>query len=183
MKHRRVAAVVACVASAVAVLVAAAADVKVTPLVSDGRVSARFTASDYWTPSLREQLQTGTLVTFTYIAELRRPATLWPDAVLARTSIAAAAKLDTLIGVYTVTRQRDRQIVRADRYREETEVRDWLTIVDQIQFDPESPLKINSEYYVYVQLVITPPRDVSLWAFLPGGGHDASGRADFTFIR
>src|SRR5678815_4002645 len=148
MKHGRLAAVVACVASAVAVL-AAEAGIKVTPHVFEGSVRASFTATDHWTARVREQLQTGTLVTFTYMAELRRPATLWPDAVLARTTIAAAAKLDTLIGGYTVTRQRDRQIVLAERVREETDARDWLTIVDQIQFDPESPLKINSEYYVY----------------------------------
>jgi hypothetical protein len=124
-------------------------------------------------------------VTFDYVAELRRPATLWPDAVLARTSVTAAAKLDTLIGGYTVSRQREGKIVRAERVSQETEVRDWLTIVEQIQFDPDSPLKINNEYYVYVQLVISPRRDVSLWAFLPlpGGGHDGLGRADFTFIR
>jgi len=182
MTHRRVAAVVACVMSAVAVL-AAAADVKVTPRVFDGRVLASFTASEHWTANLREQLKTGTPVTFDYVAQLRRPATLWPDDVLARTSITAAAKLDTLIGGYTVSRQRNGQMVRAERVSQETEVRDWLTIVDQIQFDPESPLKINAEYYVYVELVITPRRDVSLFAFLPGGGHDGSGRADFTFIR
>ena len=124
MTHRRVAAVVACVASAVVVL-AAAADVKVTPRVFEGRVSASFNASEHWTASLREQLQSGQLVTFDYMAQLRRPATLWPDAVLARTSIAVAAKLDTLIGGYQVTRQRNGQIVRAERVSQETEVRDW----------------------------------------------------------
>lgn len=182
MTRRRVAATVACVLSAVAVLVAAA-DVKVTPLVTDGRVVARFTASDHWTAAVRDQLQTGNIVTFDYTAELRRSATLWPDAVLARTSIAAAAKLDTLIGGYTVTRQRNGQMFKFDKVKEETEVRDWLTVIDQIQFDPQSPLKVNTEYYVYVELVITPRRDVSLLAILPGGGHDGSGRAEFTFIR
>jgi len=181
MTHRRVAAVVACVVSAVAVL-AAAADVKVTPVVNKGNVFASFNASEHWTANLREQLQTGQLVTFDYQAELHRPSTFWPDAVLARTSIAAAAKFDTLIGGYTVTRQRDGRVVRAERVSQDNEVRDWLTIVDQIQFEPESPLKVNNEYYVYVRLVITPRRDVSLFAFLPGGGHDGSGRADFTFI-
>ena len=181
MSHRRVAAVVACVVSAVAVL-AAAADVKVTPVVIKGNVFASFNASEHWTANLREQLQTGQLVTFDYQAELRRSSTLWPDTVLARTSIAAAAKFDTLIGGYTVTRQRNGRVVRAERVSQDTEVRDWLTIVDQIQLDPESPLKINNEYYVLVQLDITPRRDVSLLAFLPGGGHDGSGRAEFTFI-
>jgi hypothetical protein len=127
MIHRRVAAVVACVASAVAVLAAAAADIKVNYIVAEGRVGARFTASDHWTPNLREQLQTGSTVTFDYVAELRRPATLWPDAVLARTSVTAAAKLDTLIGGYTVSRQRDGRIVRVERVSQEAEVRDWLT--------------------------------------------------------
>ena len=83
MTHRRLAAVVACVVSAVAVL-AAAADVKVTPVVSKGNVFASFNASEHWTANLREQLQTGQLVTFDYQAELRRPSTLWPDAVLLR---------------------------------------------------------------------------------------------------
>ena len=155
-----------------------------TPVVSNGNVLASFNASEHWTANLREQLQTGQLVTFDYQAELRRPATLWPDQVLARTSIAAAAKLDTLIGGYTVSRQRDGRMVRKEKVSQETEVRDWLTVVDGIQFEPDSPLKINNEYYVLVQLDITPRRDVSLLAFLvPGGGHDGSGRADFTFIR
>jgi len=182
MTRRRVAAIAACVVSAVAVL-AAAADVKVTAIPSEGRVLARFSAPDHWTAALREQLQTGTPVTFNYVAKLVRPAALLPDSVLARTNIVAAAKLDTLIGGYTVSRQRDGTIVRVERVTQEAEVRDWLTTVDQFQFDPESPLKVNAEYYVYVELVITPRRDVSLLAFLPGGGHDGSGRADFTFIR
>jgi hypothetical protein len=182
MTHRRVAAVVACVASAVAVL-AAEAGIKVTPTVFEGNVSVRFTATDHWTPDLREQLKTGNAVTFDYTATLRRPATLWPDAVLARTTVTAAAKLDLLIGGYTVSRQRDGKIVRVERVSQEAEVRDWLTVIDQIQFDPDSPLKVNNEYYVLVELVISPRRDVSMWAFLPGGSHDASGRADFTFFR
>ena len=183
MTGRRVAAVIACVASAVAVVAAAAEDVKVSPHVSDGKVLARFVAGDYWTASVREQLQKGALVTFEYQAELRRPATLWPDAVLGRTSVSSAAKLDTLIGGYTVTRNRDGKVARVERVSQETEVRDWLTIIDSIQFDPESPLKINNEYYVYVRLIITPRRDVSLWSILPGGDHDGSGRAEFIFIR
>ena len=48
MTHRRVAAVVACVVSAVAVL-AAAADIKVTPVVSKGNVFGSFNASEQWT--------------------------------------------------------------------------------------------------------------------------------------
>ena len=183
MIHRRPVALVACVLSAVAVLAAAAADLKVSAKTSDGRVLASFTAGEHWTPTVREQLQTGNAVTFDYQAELRRPSTLWFDDVLARTSVTLAAKLDTLIGGFKVTRQRDGKIVRVESVQQENDVRDWLTVVDQIQFDPQSPLKVNSEYYVYVRLIITPRRDVSLWSVLPGGGHDASGRGDFTYIR
>ena len=183
MTARRMVAVAACVLSAVAVLAAVAVEVKVTPNVYDGKVSARLVATDLWTPGLREQLQTGTPVTFDYQAELRRAAFLWPDAVLARTSITSAAKLDTLIGGYTVTRQRNGSIVRVESVSQESEVRDWLTIIESVPFDPDSPLKVNSEYYLDVRLIITPRKDVSLWSILPGGGHDASGRAEFVFIR
>ena len=183
MIHRRLAAVVACVASAVAVLAAAAADVKVTPHVRDGQVFARFAATEHWSANIKEQLQAGQTVTFDYLAELRRPAFLWPDAVLARTTMTSAAKFDTLIGGYTVTRQRNGNIVKVERVSQESDARDWLTVIDQVPFDPDSPLKVNNEYYIYVRLFITPKRDVSLLAILPGGGHDASGRGDFPFIR
>ena len=114
MIHRRPVALVACVLSAVAVLAAAAADLKVSAKTSDGRVLASFTAGEHWTPTVREQLQTGNAVTFDYQAELRRPSTLWFDDVLARTSVTLAAKLDTLIGGFKVTRQRDGKIVRVN---------------------------------------------------------------------
>src|SRR5690349_16230861 len=119
---------------------AAAPGVKVNAVVSDGRVLATFAAIDNWTIDTRETLQVGTVVTFDYYVELRRPATLW-DRTLEQINLKAEAKFDTLTGKYTVSRTRNGQIVKSEKRDAENDVRDWLTVYDEpIEFKPESPL-------------------------------------------
>ena len=164
-------------------LAAAAGQVKVKPVVTDdGRVLASFTAADAWTTETREFLQAGQVVTYSYSVELRRPS-LWLDPLLARTSVDASAKHDTLTGAYQVSRLRDGRVVRVENKAQESEIRDWLTIFEGIELEPESPLQANTDYYVQVRLSIAPRRNVSLWSVLPFGGSDSSGRQSFTYIR
>ena len=72
----------ACVAGA-AVLVANDDAVKVTPVVSEGRVLATFAAPTAWTPDAQELVRGGLELKFSFDVELRRPAML-VDATLAR---------------------------------------------------------------------------------------------------
>lgn len=163
---------------------AAAGQVKVNPVVSsDGRVLASFTAADAWTIEMRETLQFGQLVTFDYYVELRRPSALWIDSVLAEANVRAEAKFDTLAGGYQVSRQRDGRMVRSEKLAQENDVRDWLTVFESVELEPESPLKTNTEYYVQVRLVKSPRRSVTLWSILPFGGDDSTGRKSFTYLR
>jgi hypothetical protein len=180
---RRVVAAVAVAAGSMVALLAAENQVKVSPVVTEGRVLTSFSAADAWTIETRELLQIGTLVTFEYFVELRKPSTLWLDSVLARTKITASAKLDTLTGEYTLSRSRDDRGLRSEKRRQETEIRDWLTVVDQFELEPESPLKPNTDYYVQVRLYKYPRRDLTVWSVLPFGGDDANGRMKFTYLR
>ena len=169
---------------ATATLLASAASIKILPLVTEGRVLTSFTAADAWTIETRETLQFGTAITFDYYVELRRPSALWIDSVVAQTNVRADAKLDTLTGKYQVSRQRDGRMIKSEKRDQENDVRDWLTVFEPIELEPESPLKANTDYYIQVRLLKYPRRSVSLLAILPGGSNDLSGRsATFPYLR
>lgn len=187
MIRRRVPVAIAWIAAAT-VMVSAGEEVRIQPIVSEGRVLVSFVVRDAWTLGTREVLQSGLTLMFEYEVELRRPAPLWFfdrfDSVLARVRVNSLAKLDTLTGGYKVTRMRDGRIVRSERRDQEAEVRDWLTIVDQVALDPISPLEPNAEYYVHVRLTTSPRRSVSLWSILPFGHEEISGRSTtFPYIK
>ena len=133
----RLAPVIAAVAFVAGVVLPPAGDVTVTPVVSEGRVLASMAAPDAWTVETRELLQIGQLLTFSYDIELRRPSTIWLDSLVARTSISTSAKFDTLTGGYQVSRLRDGRVIRSERREQESEVRQWMTVVEQVQLDPE----------------------------------------------
>ena len=176
----RLSPVIAAVALAAGVVLPQAGEVTVTPVVSEGRVLVSFAAPDAWTVEVRELLQIGQLLTFSYDIELRRPSTIWLDSVTARTSISTSAKLDTLTGGYQVSRLRDGRVVRSERREQESEARSWMTTIEPIQLVPASPLEPNAEYYIRVRMYMSPRRTVTLWPF---GRDGMSGRADFTYIR
>lgn len=179
MKRRPLAAVAVLWCSAVATLLALA-DVRVTPLVTDGRVLASFAAPEAFADDARDVLHSGLLLTFTYAVELRRPATLWFDTTLTRVTVAASGKFDTLTGTYQVTKHRDGRVVWSESTQDETQVRAWMTEFDQIPLEPGGALEPNAEYYVRVRLHSSPRSRFSFW---PWGRDDGSGRSAFTFIR
>lgn len=184
MIRRRVAALAVVLACAVAVI-HAATTIRVRAVTNQGRVLVSFEASGAWTIEAREALASGSVVSFQYAVELRRPSSLWRDTVLARLSLIASAKLDTLTGAYTVSRYRDGRVSPrgVDNRRQEEEVRDWLTNFENIEIEPESELKVNTDYYVQVRLYKAPRATISVWSVLPFGRDDGSGRGEFTYIR
>ncbi len=179
---RRVAAVAVALAAAGAVLLADG-EVKVTPVVSEGRVLATFAAPAAWTPEAREMVRGGVTLTYAFDVELRRPSSLWVDALLAHARVEAQVKFDTLTGSFQVSRMRDGRVLESNRSEQEPAVRGWMTEFQRVLLEPAQPLEPNAEYYVRVRLFATPRRNVSLWTLWPFSRDDGSGRATFTFIR
>jgi hypothetical protein len=155
--------------------------VKVTPVVSEGRVLATFAAPAAWTDDARELVRGGLELKFSFDVELRRPAMLL-DATLARVRMVSSVKSDTLTGAFQVSKSRDGRLLESTRI-EEPHVREWMTAFQQVLLEPAEPLEPNVEYYVRVRLFASPRRTVSLWSLWPFGRDDGSGRAAFTFIR
>jgi hypothetical protein len=170
------------VAAAVLVAIAtlSAADVKVTPVISDGKVFASFTAPTALSTDSFEMVKSGIQLTLTFLVELRRPSTFFLDRTLGTSTLAASVKYDTLTHVYQVSKQQDGRVVWSDRTEQEDEMRGWVTSFEKILVDAGEPLEPNVEYYVQVRLRTTPRRGIFL---LPFTRDDAIGRKDFTFIR
>lgn len=167
-------------ASLGAVTLLAAGEIRVTPLVTDGRVLASFLAPTSFDADARDLLQSGLPLTFEYTVELRRPSSLWWDSTLADVVVAASGKYDTLTGAYQVSKLRDEKVVWSESTRELADVQTWMTQFEKVPLEPAVALEANGEYYVRVRLHQSPRRRFSFW---PWGRDDGSGRADFTFIR
>ena len=154
--------------------------VKVTPVVaSDGRLLISFSSPWTFNEDARTIVKSGLVLRLTYTIELRRPS-LWLDPILAAIAVAADAKFDPLKRTYQVSRFREGQVVSSDKVEQESQVREWLTQFDNVLLEPSSPLVVNDDYYVRVRLRVEPRGSFSVWPFR---GDDASGRAEFTFIK
>lgn len=163
-----------------AVAMLLASDVRVTPLVNDGRVYASFTAADSYTPEVREAVQSGLPTTLTFIVELRQSAVIWFDHTVASVTVASSIKYDNLTRAFQVSKMTDGQVFSSESTTKEDDVRKWATEFDRVSLSKGDNLEPNGEYYVRVRMRATPRRSFSLW---PWGRDDAAGRADFTFIR
>jgi len=169
-------------------VVFASGNITVNAFPSEGRAKASWNARDCWNLPTREFLQAGTLVTFDYDVELRRPAPFlglgWFDSVLARAVVTTYAKFDTLVRKYNVSRMRSGSVFASDVLKQEADVKDWLTTFPLIDLEPTAPLEPNVEYYVSVVLTIRPRKSVpSLFSLLPFARDECSGRGTFTYLK
>jgi hypothetical protein len=158
----------------------AIADIKVTPVVAEGHVTASFASPEAFTDDSREVVKSGVPLTFTYSVELRRPSTIWWDRTIGLATVAASVKFDNLTAIYQVTKQQDGRVTWSKSTPKEDEMRTWITGFDAVPIRISEPLEPNADYYVRVRLDAHPHLRFSLW---PWGRTDATGRADFTFIR
>jgi hypothetical protein len=184
MKPVRWTMVAATLLLATAVLSASSEDLRIQPIQSGSRILVSIAVRDAWTMGTREVLQSGLLLRFEYEVELRKPAMIAMfDSVLADARITARAQYDTLGGGYKVSRMRDGRVVKSEQFRQESDVRDWLTTVDGVALDPISPLEPNAEYAIHVRVTTSPRRSFSLWSLLPLGKDAITGREPFTYIK
>ena len=164
----------------IAVALVLAADVRVTPLVAGGQVFASFSAGDSYTPEVREAVQSGLPTTLTFVVELRQSSVIWWDRTVSSVTAAASIKYDTLTRAFQVSKMIDGQVMSSQSTDQEDAVKKWATEFERVGLSNGGNLEPNGEYYVRVRMRATPRRSFSLW---PWGRDDASGRADFTFIR
>ena len=154
--------------------------ITVTPIVSGGAVSVSFAAGAAIGTDVRSLVESGLLVTVTFAIDLRKPASVWWDRTVRSQVVASTIKLDTLSGMYHVSRLHDGHVTWSDRTRDFTEARDWAGTFERIALATPADLDSNGDYYIDVRMSASPRRTFTLWPF---GSDVRSGRAEFTFIR
>lgn len=153
-------------------------DVRVTPLVREGRVWVSCRLAEGFTPEVREAVLTGLPITFTYVIELRRSVPFWPDRTLRSATIAVSVAYDTLTRRHQLGRTLDGRVEANKVTEDEAEVKRWLTGLEAVPLFATSDLEANTEYYVRVR-ARTQPHDS--WFFWPWDRGLVS-NANFTFI-
>jgi hypothetical protein len=163
------------VAVVAAVAVVSASTVRITPVLADDKVMATFAAPSVFSADVREAVQSGLAVTFTFTAELRRTATLWFDHTVASADVSSTVKYDTLTGAYQVSKLRGDTVHWSQQTRKEDEMRLWMTEFERVTLDDLDALNGNGEYYIRVRARDNLPRGFSLWPF---GRAEVSGRVE-----
>ncbi|MEO7890942.1 MAG: DUF4390 domain-containing protein [Vicinamibacterales bacterium] len=179
MRARLGAGVLACVVGTSSML-AGGGEIRVTPVVAEHQVAASFAAPAAFTEDAHAVVQSGLLLTFTFVVELRRPSGLWWDRTVSAVTVGSTAKFDNLTGVYQISKLQDGHVTWSDRTADLTEARTWMTTFDRVPLAAEKQLEPNGDYYIHVRMRASPRRTFSLW---PWTGDDSAGRADFTNIR
>jgi len=181
MTRRHVSALLAGLVAATITVRAFVGEIRVTPIITDGRVAASFTAAPSFGDDAQAVVQSGLLLTMTFMVDLKRPSGFWWDHTVSSATVAAAVKFDTLTGVYQVSKSQDGQVTWSERTDDLGHVRDWMTRFDRVPLATGDRLEPNADYYVQVRMRASPRRTFSLWPFF--GADDSVGRADFTFLR
>lgn len=167
-------------AAAVVLLAPAApAEIRVTPVVANGHVTVSFAAPGALGAEARELVQSGLLMTLSFVLDLKKPSAAWLDRTVAQVTVSSSVKFDNLTGVYHVSRMREGHVIWSERTREFADVRTQLTAFDRVRVAEDAVLQPNAEYYIRVRMRASPRRTFPLWPWTPD---DASGRAAFTFI-
>ena len=138
---------ISCVVAIVILVVArlAAADVRATPVVREGRVWVALGLPEGLTPELRQAVLSGLPVTFTYDIELRRGVPFSPDRTLSSMTIAVTVTYDSLTRLHSLARTFDGRIEATKVSKDEEEVRRWLTALESVpMFRP----RISKRYRV-----------------------------------
>ncbi len=171
----------ACGAAAV-VLVAPAspAEIRVTPVVANGRVAVSFSLPTALGPDVRELVESGLLMTLAFTVDLKAPSALWFDRTIAHVDLSSSVKYDNLTGVHHVSRMRDGHVTWSERTSRYADAQAWLTTFERVVIAEDSQLQPNAEYDIQVRMRSRPRRTFPLW---PWSSDDAGGRATFTFIR
>lgn len=180
MKKKRRRMGLAAIVWSIAVAVILAADVRVTPLVTEGQVFASFSATGSYTRDVQESVESGLPTTLTYSVELRQASVIWFDRTVATVAVASSIKYDNLTRAFQVSKMTDGQVTSSESTNKEDDAKKWATEFERVKLSQGDNLEPNGEYYVRVRMRATPRRSFSLW---PWGRDDAAGRADFTFIR
>lgn len=163
-----------------ATVLVAASDVRITPVVAENRVYANFAAPAVFTDGVREAVQSGLPMTFTFVAEVRRTSTLWFDKTVASAELASTVKFDTLTGAYQVSKSREGTVHWSQQTQKEEEMRLWVTEFERVLLTETSRLEGGGDYYVRVRARDSLPRGFSLW---PWGRAETSGRVELTVLR
>jgi hypothetical protein len=181
MTRGHVVSVLALVSAAVIATRASTGDIRVTPIIADGRVAASFTATPGFGDDARAVVQSGLPLTMTFTVDLKRPSGFWWDHTIGTATVAASVKFDTLTAVYQVSKLLDGQVTWSERTDDLGRVRKWMTEFDRVPLATGDRLEANADYYVQVRMRASPRRTFSLWPFF--GADDSVGRADFTYLR
>lgn len=132
----------------------------------EGGINVQFHLYRAFRADVREKIQSGGDVSFTYHIRLYRVRVLYPDYIRNQQQIKTSARYDRLTREYHLTRTVDGEPDGSLTTTREDDMRRWMTNVSTIAF-PDFVPKSHREYYVRAKAVIQSDYAMAIipWSF------------------
>jgi Domain of unknown function (DUF4390) len=177
MVNRRTQVCVVTALLAAGVIVGAAENVRIVPIVSDNQVLVSVDLAEAYTDAVRDAVSSGLRTTFTYDLELRMIVPVWVDRTIATSVVSTSDRYDNLTRRHTLSRIVDGRSDASLVTEDEAVARTWLTSLNRLPLCKTSKLETNRDYYVRIR-ARSRPSGGSLLGWISA----ISGQARFTFI-
>ena len=174
---RRVILWVALLVVAAGVLVSAADNLRIVPILSDKQVVVSVELADAYNDEVRQAIGSGLRTTFTYDVELRMYVPAWVDRTVASVVVTTSDQYDNLTRRHSLSRSVDGRVEEVLVTEDEAVVRKWLTTLNRLTVCQTSKLDSSRDYYVRISARAR-PRGTSIL----GLASTITGQAKFTFI-
>lgn len=169
--------------SAVAIVIAAAhvsaqatQGLRVVPVVRGDYLIVTVELRDGLTPEVLAAIDSGLKTTFTYTVDLKVEATLFRDRTVMSAIVTNSVEFDNLQRKYTLERSVDGRDVKKFVTDKPSDVREWLTHLQDLALFKTRQLVRNREYYVRASASARPSYG-SIWPF----GSGTSAQTKFIF--
>ncbi len=113
---------------------------------------ASFSLRDAFSDEVRESIDSGLPVTFTYYLEVARRRPLWFDKILVRKSVATTVTYDTLTHQYSLSKRVNDEVTETSVAVNETDMMRWMTNLERVRLADPTTLTGAEDGSLYLRV-------------------------------
>ena len=113
---------------------------------------ASFALSEAFSDEVRDRIDSGLPVTFTYFLEVARRRPLWFDKILVRKSVATTVTYDTLTHQYSLSKRVNDEVTETSVAVNETDMMRWMTNLERVRLADPTALPGAEDGSLYVRV-------------------------------
>ena len=148
-------------------------------LIKNDQVSVTFRMADVFNEDIGRSIESGLPVSFRYEVQLKKVRTIWFNQKVHTRRITNTVTYDNLTERYTLSRDIDGEIIATAVVADTSEMRRFMTVVDDLELFDVSLLEANSDYYLRAKGLV---KERNLFLVIPWDQDSGWVKTYFTFL-